>query len=87
MKIYLNSQPEPIMNVPIKLADVLNLDNGSAFVGICQETHFTHNVLEVSTWSFMSSSSTFSLDKWNGLSLEYKTHWPLHLFLPPEILD
>ena len=43
--------------------------------------------MEILNWSLVSSSSTFSQDKWNGLSLDYKTHWPLHLFLPPEILD
>ena len=35
------------MSVKINLSDVLNLDNGSAYVGICQETLYTQNILEV----------------------------------------
>ena len=29
----------------------------------------------------------YSLDKWDGLSLRYIPHWPLHLILNPEILE
>lgn len=36
LKIYIGVQNiEPIMNVKLNLSDVLNLDNGSAYVGIC----------------------------------------------------
>ena len=42
LKVYIGVQnSEPIMSVKINISDILNLDNGSAYVGLCQETQFT----------------------------------------------
>lgn len=88
LKVYLDqTTSDPIISVPIDLNSVLTLENGAAYAGIAQETLFTENYLEIMNWSLSSSANTFNQDKWNGLSLEYKSHWPIHLFISPEILD
>ena len=35
----------------------------------------------------MSSTQSFSKDSWSGLSLEYKSQWPIHLFISPEVVE
>lgn len=47
----------------------------------------TNNILEIFNWSLLSSTQSFSKDAWSGLSLEYKSHWPLHLFISPEVIE
>ena len=47
----------------------------------------TNNILEIYNWSLISSTQSFSKDPWSGLSLEYKSHWPIHLFISPEIIE
>ena len=85
LTIFLDSNTDPILEVAISISETIKLDNGSSYVGICQETFYTDNYLEIMNWSLVSSSTSFTNDKWSGLSLEYKTHWPLHLFISPDV--
>ena len=49
---------EAIIRVPLKLQDYVKLDNGSAYLGFCQETQNITNVCLIENWSFESSVKT-----------------------------
>ena len=88
IKVFIDQYTnEPVLSAPLSISDILTLDNGSCYVGIAQETFLTNNILEIYNWSLMSSTQSFSKDSWSGLSLEYKSHWPIHLFLSPEVIE
>ncbi len=75
------------VSVGIKLSDFVKLDNGTCFVGICNESGSVNSSLGVKSWWFSSSNLPYHKDSWNGLSLEYEPVWPLHLILSPEVLE
>lgn len=89
LKVFIDQYTEePVLMAPLGLGQgVLSLDNGSCYIGLCQETHLTNNILEIFSWSLTSSTQSFSKDSWSGLSLEYKAQWPIHLFISPEITE
>ena len=88
LKIYMDQYSEkPILESQIRIGECIDLDNGSCYIGIAQETFLTNNLIELYNWSLMSSTQSFSKDSWSGLSLEYKTKWPIHLFLPPTVIE
>ena len=88
LKIFIDQySEEPILASPIRIGDSLELDNGSCYIGIAQETFLTNNIIEIFNWSLMSTTQSFSKDSWSGLSLEYKVQWPIHLFLSPTIIE
>lgn len=76
---------EPIVSIPIKLTEYINLDNGTAYLGFCQETANLTNVLLIENWVFESSVQANQKDPWSGLSLIYKCQWPIHLMFSPDI--
>ena len=49
------SQVEPIAVIPLKLSDYISLDNGTAYLGFCQETINLANQLLIENWVFESS--------------------------------
>lgn len=79
------NQIEPLVTIPIKLTDFITLDNGTAYLGFCQETTNLANVLLIENWVFESSVKANQKDPWSGLSLIYKCHWPIHLMFSPDI--
>ena len=80
-----NNNVEPILSVPIKLTEFITLDNGTAYLGFCQETANLANVLLIENWVFESSIKANQKDPWSGLSLVYKCNWPIHLMFSPDI--
>lgn len=50
-----SDQVDPIMTIPIKLTEFITLDNGTAYLGFCQETTNLANVLLIENWVFESS--------------------------------
>ena len=43
------------MVIPLKLTDYITLDNGTAYLGFCQETANLANVLLLENWVFESN--------------------------------
>ena len=87
------SSPQPteknlILKTPLKLGDYVKLDNGTANLGFTHETNHLSNLLSIENWTFVSEAkSSNQQDPWNGLSLDYRSHWPLHLMFSPEVLE
>jgi len=79
--------PEPIVKVPIKLSDYIEMENGVAYLGFTQETSNLQNVTLIENWSFQSSIKANQKDPWGGLSLDYKCQWPLHLMFSPDVTE
>lgn len=79
------AQVDPIVSIPIKLTEFITLDNGTAYLGFCQETANLSNVLLIENWSFESSVKANQKDPWSGLSLIYNCNWPIHLMFSPDI--
>ena len=48
-------EPEPLVRVHIKLQDFIKLDNGSAYLGFCQETANLANVSLIENWTYESN--------------------------------
>lgn len=46
--------PEPLLRHYVKLSDFLCLDNGSAYLGFCQETANLANFCLIENWAFES---------------------------------
>jgi hypothetical protein len=88
LKIFIDQYTqEPLLVTSLSIADIISLNNGSCYIGITQETYLTNNILEFFNWPLTSSNQNFSKDSWSGLSLEYKAHWPIHLFLSPKVIE
>jgi hypothetical protein len=49
---------EPVVRVPVRIQNFVKTDNGSAYLGFCQETHNITNVCLIENWSFDSSLKT-----------------------------
>ena len=49
------NQIEPLFTIPLKLTEYISLDNGTAYLGFCQETSNLANVLMIENWVFESS--------------------------------
>ena len=79
------NQVEPIAIIPLKLTDYISLDNGTAYLGFCQETVNLANQLLIENWVFESSVKANQKDPWGGLSLVYDCNWPIHLMFSPDI--
>eukprot|EP01022_Parablepharisma_sp_SALTPOND_P022239 TRINITY_DN446_c0_g1_i1.p2 TRINITY_DN446_c0_g1~~TRINITY_DN446_c0_g1_i1.p2 ORF type:complete len:508 (-),score=39.84 TRINITY_DN446_c0_g1_i1:69-1592(-) len=77
----------PIAITTVKLNDFVKLDNGTCFIGICNESGSLISNISVRNWWFSSSNLPYHKDSWNGLSLEYEPTWPVHLILSPEVLE
>mmetsp|Transcript_34530 Transcript_34530/g.33721 ORF Transcript_34530/g.33721 Transcript_34530/m.33721 type:complete len:126 (+) Transcript_34530:517-894(+) len=78
---------EPIVKVPLKITDYVKLDNGTAYLGFTQETFYLVNVAVIENWNFMSDAKSNQQDAWIGLTLDYRSHWPLHLIFSPDIIE
>lgn len=88
LKIFVDQMSEiPALSTPLTIGEQISLDNGSWYIGVAQETFLTNNMIEIFNWSLMSSTQSFSKDSWSGLSLEYKSQWPIHLFISPEVVE
>jgi len=48
-------QKEPIIKIPLKIADIIDLDNGTAYLGFAQETMNLTNVTLIENWAFHSN--------------------------------
>ena len=87
---FVADKPVPVLKTALKLNDYVKLDNGTAYLGFAQETAGVANETYIENWTFSSDSSrqgTQGADPWNGLSLEYRSHWPLHLMFSPDVID
>jgi gamma-tubulin complex component 4 len=73
--------------VPLKLGEIIDLDNGTAYLGFVQETRNLANVTLIENWSFHSNVKSNQRDPWSGLSLRYTCQWPLHLIFSPDMLE
>jgi len=71
----------------VKLSDFVKLDNGTCFIGLCNESGSVMSNMTIKNWWFSSSNLPYHKDGWNGLSLEFEPTWPLHLILSPEVLE
>ena len=49
------NQIDPLVTIPLKLTEYISLDNGTAYLGFCQETSNLANVLMIENWVFESS--------------------------------
>eukprot|EP00826_Nyctotherus_ovalis_P065953 TRINITY_DN9719_c0_g1_i11.p1 TRINITY_DN9719_c0_g1~~TRINITY_DN9719_c0_g1_i11.p1 ORF type:complete len:637 (+),score=139.02 TRINITY_DN9719_c0_g1_i11:150-1913(+) len=79
---------EPVSLVAtVKFSEFIKLDNGTAFIGICNESGAVMSNITIKSWWFNSSNLSPHRDAWNGLSLEYEPTWPVHLILSPEVLE
>ena len=76
---------EPIIAIPLKLSEFITLDNGTAYLGFCQETANLANDLLIENWTFESSVKANQKDPWSGLSLVYNCQWPIHLMISLDI--
>jgi hypothetical protein len=81
------AQREPVLRQHLKLLDFVKLDNGSAYLGFCQETIQFRNVVLIESWRFESQTKANLSDPWSGLSLDYKCEWPKHLILSADALE
>jgi hypothetical protein len=80
-------QQEPIIKVPLKIGEIIDLDNGTAYLGFVQETSSLANVTLIENWAFSSNVKSNQRDPWSGLSLRYTCQWPLHLIFSPDMLE
>jgi gamma-tubulin complex component 4 len=74
----------------VKLQDYVKLDNGSAHLGFTHETENLENLLVLENWTFISEARSGvhqQQDPWNGLSLDYRSHWPLHLIFSSDVIE
>ena len=79
---------EPIsLTTTVRFSEFIKLDNGTAFIGICNESGTVMSNITIKSWWFNSSNLTSHKNAWNGLSLEYEPTWPVHLILSPEVLE
>lgn len=78
---------EAVVRIHLKVQDYVRLDNGSAFLGFCQETANLANVTLIENWHFESTVKASSNDSWGGLSLDFKVEWPKQLVLSPDALE
>ena len=46
---------EPIIKIPLKIANIIDLDNGTAYLGFAQETMNLTNVTLIENWAFHSN--------------------------------
>lgn len=76
-----------LVRVGLKLSDFVKLDNGSAYLGFTHETLNLHNIVSIENWTFVSEARSNQQDPWNGLSLDYRSHWPLHLMFSPDVIE
>jgi gamma-tubulin complex component 4 len=74
-----------LITIPLKLSEFITLDNGTAYLGFCQETANLANVLLIENWVFESAVKANQKDPWSGLSLVYKCQWPIHLMFSLDI--
>lgn len=65
----------------------MKLDNGSAFLGFTYETLNLASEGWIENWAFVSEARSNQQDPWNGLSLDYRSHWPLHLMFSPDVIE
>jgi gamma-tubulin complex component 4 len=63
------------------------MDNGAAYLGFTHETVNLSNTLTIENWTFVSEARTNQQDPWNGLSLDYRSHWPLHLMFSTDVVE
>lgn len=80
-------QQEPAIRVPLKISEIIDLDNGTAYLGFVQETANLANVTMIENWAFSSNVKSNQRDPWSGLSMRYTCQWPLHLIFSPDILE
>lgn len=71
----------------MKLSEIIDLDNGTAYLGFVQETSNLANVTLIENWAFHSNVKSNQKDPWGGLSLRYMCQWPLHLIFSPDMLE
>lgn len=71
----------------MKIQDYVKLDNGSAYLGFTHETVNLSNLVSIDNWTFVSDARSNQSDPWNGLSLDYRSHWPLHLMFSPDVIE
>lgn len=45
------------------------------------------NAVAFDSWSFISDAKQNQKDSWIGLTLDYRSHWPLHLIFSPDIIE
>ncbi len=76
-----------LLSVKLKIQDYVKLDNGSAYLGFAQETVNLSNIASINNWTFVSDARSNQSDPWNGLSLDYRSHWPLHLMFSPDVIE
>jgi hypothetical protein len=62
---------EPLIKVPLKISEIIDLDNGTAYLGFVQETVNLTNVTLIENWAFHSNVKSNQKDPWSGLSLKY----------------
>lgn len=84
---YNQEERQLIVSVNIKLQDYVKLDNGTAYLGFTHETVNLVNMVSIDNWTFVSDTRSNQADPWNGLSLDYRSHWPLHLMFSPDVIE
>eukprot|EP00347_Sterkiella_histriomuscorum_P015647 403356230 len=82
-----NQNKIQVMNLNLKISDYVKLDNGTAYLGFTHETLNLPNLLYIENWTFISEAKSNQQDPWNGLSLDYRSHWPLHLMFSPDVIE
>ena len=52
LSIYLDDLITPVLSTPVNLADILSLDNGSAWIGFTSATGDGYEIHDIVSWSF-----------------------------------
>lgn len=78
---------EPILKANLQINNYVRLDNGTAYLGFTQETVGIVNQACIENWTFVSDAKANQQDPWSGLSLDYRSHWPLHMMFSPDVLE
>ncbi len=78
---------DPLISIPFNIGEYIRLDNGTAYLGFVQESFNLLNTSIIQHWDFQSHASSNVRDSWNGLSLDYRSHWPLHLMFSPDVIE
>jgi len=75
------------IDVVLNLEDVLQLELGKGFVGVCADGWNAAFSTDLRSWA-LSAFNTFNADDpWNGLSVSYHCNFPVSLVLSPAILE